>query len=374
MEKRTRELNYDILRIISCIAVILIHISATYYYSIYDPSYFGQTLDSNHFMIVLINILGKFAVPCFVMLTGAFVLSNDKNQDRRYLYNKAIKTVLVPTIIIGTMYLLYKEGIVINNIIHLKASLKDMIYPLQDFILGEPSYHMWYMSMLIGLYLVIPDIIKYIRKIEEKKNSKVILISIAIYLIICGYFASSKLQYSVVIFIPYIGYLLLGYLIRKESINKKNNLKALIFIIITIAINCTHAFLSTRFHVWNQDNELIKGLLGKGAFNPFIILSSITLFAGFSYLNINSNFSFKKLPQETLYIYLFHVIVVDTLSKLVIYKVGMKLNFLIAIPLYVTLTFIISCIITKLYLLLFKKINKNNKLENKISKVLKLDN
>ena len=55
MEKKTRELNYDILRTVACIAVILIHISAIYYYSIYDSSYFGQTYDSNSFIIVILN-------------------------------------------------------------------------------------------------------------------------------------------------------------------------------------------------------------------------------------------------------------------------------------------------------------------------------
>ena len=372
MEKR-RELNYDFLRIISCIAVILIHISAIYYYAIYDPSYFGQTIDSNHFSILLLNILGKFAVPCFVMLTGAFVLSNDKNQDRRYLYKKAIKSIFVPTLIIGIFYFIYKEGMIISNVIQQKACYKDMLLPINDFLLGQPAYHMWYMSMLIGLYLIIPDIIKFLRKIEEKDNGNKTIIAIILYLLLCGYFAKSKLQYSLVIFIPYISYLLLGYLIRKKTSNKKSNIKAILFFIITILINCIHAYLATKLHIWNQSNEIITDILGKGAFAPLIILSSITLFISFSYLEINTKFIFKKLPQETLYIYLFHVVVVEVLSKLIIYKLGLKIQFALAIPLYVSITFIISWIITKLYLLIYNAIDKGDKLENKIIKILKLD-
>lgn len=373
MEKKTRELNYDILRIVACIAVILIHISAIYYYSIYDSSYFGQTYDSNSFIIVILNVLGNFAVPCFVMLTGTFVLSNDKNQDRRYLYKKAIKNILVPTIIIGIIYFIYKEGVTINNIIHQKENLINITYPLKILIFGEPCYHMWYMSMLIGLYIIIPDIIKYTRKIERHKKSSTIFAIIILYLLICGHFDTSKLKYSVAIFIPYISYLLLGYLIRKGTINKKNNKKAMLFIMVAIAIMFVHSFLVNEFHLWNQENELVLGLFGKGAFSPLIILSSCCLFIGFSYMKIDSKFSFKRLPQETLYIYLFHVLVIETISKPIIYKVGMKLTPLVAIPLYVMLTFIISWIITKIYMWLFSKINKDYKLENKIYKILNLE-
>lgn len=63
--------NFDILRILSCIAVIMIHVSSTYRgdYDFDEKDMLG---------IIIYNTLSRFAVPCFVMLAGAFALSNKK--------------------------------------------------------------------------------------------------------------------------------------------------------------------------------------------------------------------------------------------------------------------------------------------------------
>lgn len=81
-KKINRQGNYDLLRIISTIAVVLIHVNAT-------------VADSNNISLVgfnicsLINIITRFSVPCFVMLSGAFILNNEKNADYKHFYAKS---------------------------------------------------------------------------------------------------------------------------------------------------------------------------------------------------------------------------------------------------------------------------------------------
>lgn len=74
---KIRESNYDLLRILACIAVIGIHASATYINMLYDNDFLGG-VDNNVFITILLNSLTRFAVPCFVMLSGAFILYNKK--------------------------------------------------------------------------------------------------------------------------------------------------------------------------------------------------------------------------------------------------------------------------------------------------------
>ena len=85
-KKINRQSNFDLLRIISTFAVVLIHVNAT-------------VANSNNISLVgfnicsLINIITRFSVPCFVMLSGAFILNNEKNADyiNTFMQNLFIK-------------------------------------------------------------------------------------------------------------------------------------------------------------------------------------------------------------------------------------------------------------------------------------------
>lgn len=79
MMNKKREENYDLLRIVSAIAVIMIHVSAGYKTAITSDAVFGQLYERHQIEILLYNTLSRFAVPCFVMLAGAFALADDRN-------------------------------------------------------------------------------------------------------------------------------------------------------------------------------------------------------------------------------------------------------------------------------------------------------
>ena len=89
---KSRQSNFDLLRIISTISVVLIHVNAT-------------VADSNNISLVgfnicsLINIITRFSVPCFVMLSGAFILNNEKNADYKHFYAKSFYKIGIPLII-----------------------------------------------------------------------------------------------------------------------------------------------------------------------------------------------------------------------------------------------------------------------------------
>lgn len=63
--------KYDILRVIACFSIVLLHVSASYWSVVY--------VHSKEFLIMTIyNSLTRFAVPVFFMLSGLFLVSPQK--------------------------------------------------------------------------------------------------------------------------------------------------------------------------------------------------------------------------------------------------------------------------------------------------------
>lgn len=66
---KQREANYDLLRIISAIAVVMIHVTDFYKNAILDKSIFGELYLRNIGTTIIYVAIPRFAVPCFVMLS-----------------------------------------------------------------------------------------------------------------------------------------------------------------------------------------------------------------------------------------------------------------------------------------------------------------
>ena len=71
MNHTKRKLAYDVIRIIGCALVVLVHVSG----SVYESSRLG----GSDFMIGNIyNVMGIVGVPLFVMLSGALLLHSGR--------------------------------------------------------------------------------------------------------------------------------------------------------------------------------------------------------------------------------------------------------------------------------------------------------
>ena len=141
---KPRENNYDLLRIISTFAVILIHVNAFFIYRAADHSSVLYWVES------AINIVTRFSVACFAMLSGAFLLSSPKNKDYKTFYKKTFSKIFLPFIVISILLFLFSEG---SRIIS-HASLWP---PLEKILIGV-YYNLWFMFMLFGLYIFVPYI------------------------------------------------------------------------------------------------------------------------------------------------------------------------------------------------------------------------
>lgn len=110
-----RSWNYDFLRVICTIAVILIHVSSSYKNAYMDASAFGRLYTDNLLATCVYNVIPRFAVPCFVMLSGAFILADDRNANYYAFWNKKIRKTGIPTLIFSCGYTLWNMLTVLHG-------------------------------------------------------------------------------------------------------------------------------------------------------------------------------------------------------------------------------------------------------------------
>ena len=190
-----RENNYDLLRIVSTFAVILIHVNVFYISKMTDYT-------SNLYWIQsAINIVTRSSVPCFVMLSGAFLLSNPKNKDYKTFYKKTFSKIFLPFIAISILLFLFSEG---SRII----SHASLWQPVKNLLVGD-YYNLWFMFMLFGLYIFVPIIIR----VKESITNKSYCIAAVIWLIfsiINQLTTAYKLSYAFGVVFSYMGYFIIG--------------------------------------------------------------------------------------------------------------------------------------------------------------------
>lgn len=78
-----RESNYDLLRILSAFAVVMLLVSVVFlkFNDIKAPSNCSLS-------VIVLNTLTRFAVPCFFMTSGAFILADEKNADYKFFIKR----------------------------------------------------------------------------------------------------------------------------------------------------------------------------------------------------------------------------------------------------------------------------------------------
>lgn len=293
MKEKTSDRNnsLDLLRIISTFAVILIHCNARYFM---DRST-DISFSANYVAESIMNIITRFSVPAFVMISGAFILGNDKNRDFKYFYSKSLYKIFLPMIPIVIMLFALLEFSQLRG-------EKDFITPVKALIIGN-FFHLWFMYMLFGLYLCVPFIIRL--KNSLPKNAK-LLLTAAFMLWACfsQFFSTQKAAFTIGVVVSYLAYFLMGrcvYLYHKKVNKYVYLITALLMFALTFIVRMkgyTHYLFDTYTNF----------------FSPTIVIAGICIFGFFCSINVKADLN--KLSALTFYIYLFHKAVYLVLFKI----------------------------------------------------------
>ena len=154
-EKNNRIIYADLLRIIAIFAVIVIHVSASKWKVI--------PVNTCEWMaFTLHNSITRWCVPLFIMLSGMFFLNPEKEISVHLIFHKYILRLLVALCFWGLFYQLTDalyQWFSEHNSIH----LKDFLYMFAKLVFGPPWYHLWYLYVIIGLYILTPIYREFIK-------------------------------------------------------------------------------------------------------------------------------------------------------------------------------------------------------------------
>ena len=311
------ENNISVLRILAFIMVIAIHVS-----SFYVINYAHN--DGIEFIIGnLWDSFSRPAVPIFVMICGKYALDNQNNSSILKYYKKIFKRIYLITFLYSFLYTIYKYFFME------KYTVKNL---LNHWLAGEPFYHLWYLYMMIGIYLLVPFLIKLKNKIGEKKFRSLGIKLLFLSFIIVLFRDFSELSNITILkyywklnqfkFINYLGYFILGYSLRNIKLEIK---KGIIFSLVSGIV----LFLTVQ--IFKAENEIIHD------YNyPWVVIYSIFLYLTFLQLKIKKN-KILVLDKYTFEVYLIHAFIL-----LINIKYFHVIPIIFRIPLKIIITFIIS--------------------------------
>ena len=168
MKERSR--GFDYLRAAACVAIIFLHtfFSTTLMYA--DSLTDGQRLGYDIFMNNLM-----WAVPCFLMVTGALLLPPEKEIGYKQLFGRYIARILEALILFCTVY-------VISEMVFSPSarSVSYFLAGLWEIFTGKSWSHMWYLYCLIGLYLLLPVYKAFTARAQER-DIRYLLIVFAVF-------------------------------------------------------------------------------------------------------------------------------------------------------------------------------------------------
>ena len=366
---KKRESTYDLLRIISAIAIIMIHVSDTWFVNaIEDISENGLRIENLQApaVVCIYHSISGFAVPCFLLLSGAFILDNERNSDYKTFYSKTFSKIGVTTIVFSLLYILYRIPLCFVG------EDRGISTLLKDIIRGMPMYHMWYLYMLIGIYAMVPVVLRFKNSISERNFYRISFVFLVLASASRWTTKNVRLMWDIGQSFEYLGYFMVGYSIRKMC-KKRNNKKACLMILGGLLFELCAAGLEYK--------EIVDGVLANelryaitSPYSPLIVSASVLIFYGFTLLNVNKNFT--KCSSLTFYIYLIHAGVWDFMKKMLLILKGSEyltdLNGAVWIAVFVIIVFTVSYCLSKLYLWIWNKLDMGKRITKFITRMVHL--
>lgn len=138
MSQTERIVSFDLLRISAIVAVVFIHASGILWYDLDPHSFAWQTCN-------FYDSLARWGVPVFVMISGALFLRDEYEIKIPRLYRKNILRIITAFIFWSLVYSTY------HVIVDQDFSKLNFV---KRFIKGE--YHLWFLFLIVGLYIVAP--------------------------------------------------------------------------------------------------------------------------------------------------------------------------------------------------------------------------
>jgi len=332
-------LPVDLIRIVGIVLVVTLHVSNEYYTAIYQTS-----LDSAAYWwtATVYKSLTLSCIPLFIMLSGALLLQPSKlNEPIRVFLRKRANRIGLAFAFWSAVYIAW--SFYVNQI---PVTFYNVIEGTGKSLLTGTWYHFWFLYLIAGLYLITP-VLRAVVAYKAQNLLKYLIIlwflgvAVAPLLqLITGY----SLNSSVFVFGGWIGYFVLGTYLQNKRV-RSSILYGLFLLGLVWTISSTW-YMHFLAHSLQQDYFFLDYLTAN------VIAASAALFMILSrfkpdWLGSNNRRVSQvahAISENTLPIYLLHVIILESLQKGYFgFKLSLTtMNPVIGVPLITIVTFFIT--------------------------------
>ena len=241
-KKNDRIIYFDILNILACISVILLHSNGIVHS--YSTARAWKTS-------LVVEVVCFWAVPVFLMLTGATLMKYRERYDTKTFFMKRVLKVVIPFIFWSIFMIICKNAI---GELQIKDwSIKEL---LNIITLNQQESTYYFMFIILGVYLTLP----ILSILSDEKYRKILwYIAIGMFItrsclpLIFNVLEITYNNYLSVLFDSYIIFVILGYLISTMEINKKHRYMIYAMGILSLIFRYSVTYyLSTRDGVVNR--------------------------------------------------------------------------------------------------------------------------
>lgn len=287
-EKKIRDSNFELLRIISMFMIVILHIGTHGISNYIEVSSFISGFSQE--IYYLIRFLAIVAVNLYVMISG-YYLSKSK-----FKLSKLVRVFFEVAFFSSIIYL-----------INVAMGYSEFqILTLLDSFLAVFSNEYWFVTVYFTLYAFSPFLNKLISQLSKKEYLSLLFI---FFLVCCvwqfiipietiGVHHGNGLMYFVFL------YLLGGYIQKFDFIIKKSKAKNYVCSYFILAIFCTAIYIYGSFY--NQDNFIFTHISRLDQYNsPIVLVMTYSLFQFFNNIKLKSKI-INYVSQFTFGIYLIH--------------------------------------------------------------------
>ncbi|MBN1287138.1 MAG: acyltransferase family protein [Anaerolineae bacterium] len=343
---RERILYLDVIRAYAILTVVWLHAAAPLAYE------FNSLSASAWWVANLLDAIARPAVPLFLMVSG-FLLLDPKKKDEpvSVFYRKRMLKVIVPFVGWASIYLAWRA-----------IGGGEQFTPVEfirEIINGPVYYHLWFIYMMIGLYIVTPILRVYARHADTGNLTYFVLLWFVVASIVPALNKLLNLEIGIqfVVTTNLVGYFMLGHLLRGVKLNAKQFKIALLVIAGCIAFSAIGTYILTV----RADGVLDQSIYQRDSPNNvvyaialFLVIKSLDFKPLFQrYPRVQPVVSFLSAASGS--IYFMHILVLELLAGGYLFGVklsGFTVHPIVGIPL-VTLVTVIIC---TLVIIILKKI------------------
>ena len=332
MEKEKGRLLYiDILRIVACFSVVMLHSAAQYWYDI-------PVSDRNWLIINSYNAIVRFGVPIFVMISGALFLNQKGVIDIKKIYLNNILRLVVIYVVWSAIYGIYDC-----------TTFDWSAMKPGDFFaeIYSGRYHLWYIPMTIGLYMLIPIWKKWLEGATKQDVRYFLLLFIVFKILRSTIMVIKPMEWLAFVggifefgtILDYQGYLILGYYIAHYGVEKRWHKFIYLAGALGLVINI----------VLGNYKSLRTGTPNGEIYDSFGLFTCLTVIALFIFgvekmskwnVSLRQQAVMKEVSMATLGIYLMHLLWMEILQSIGIDS--MMASPLIGVPVCALICFAIS--------------------------------